>query len=274
MLREILVLIIVVNLNVTESVQNFDLCSSINVTDKDRIVKTLDGQIKGDCYEVPVTYSDNKTVNYNVFSWRGIPFAEVPTGSKRFMKPVPVTNWIDIKQTTEWPSGCPQSPLPPFSLPIISEDCLYLNIFSRNDTYLNRANELKPMMIWIHGGSLLSDSSASDIWEPSTLVAAGDVIVASINYRLGIFGFLHLSDTKATGNIGLLDQQLAIKWIYDNAEKFGGDKKKITIFGESAGSFSVGFHLFMEPSWPYFRNAIMESGAPGGSSKSIINKKI
>lgn len=263
----ILFLIIVAHLDIIQTVQNFDTCSNISVTNNDRIVSTLNGKIKGDCYQVPVTYSNNKTVSYNVFSWRGIPFAEKPLGSKRFMKPLPVNNWTNIKQATEWQSGCPQNPVPTFSLNKISEDCLYLNIFAPNETYLNRAKELKPIMIWIHGGSLMSDSSASDFWEPSTLVAAGDIIVASINYRLGIFGFLHLSDSDATGNIGLLDQQLAMKWIYDNADKFGGDKNKITIFGESAGANSVGFHLFMESSWPYFRNAIMQSGGPGGVSK-------
>ena len=262
----ILIFIIIAHFSLSQSIQNFDKCINPSITDNDRTVNTLNGKIKGDCYTVPVTYSNDETTDYSVFSWRGIPYAEPPVGTNRFMKPVPVNDWTDIKNGTEWPNGCAQTP-PQFSLNQISEDCLYLNIFVRNDTYLNRAKALKPMMVWIHGGGFVSDSSAADAWEPSTLVAAGDVIVASLNYRLGIFGFLHLNETNATGNMGLLDQSLALKWIYDNADKFGGDRDKITIFGESAGAWSVGFHLFIESSWPYFRNAIMESGSPGGVSK-------
>ena len=249
------------------SIQNFDPCSSSSVTDADRIVTTLNGKIKGECYNVPITNSNDQTTDYSVFSWRGIPFAEPPTGINRFMKPVPVANWNDVKQTTEWPNACAQTGSPSNSLDQKSEDCLYINIFAPKDTYSNRSSELKPVMVYIPGGAFSVDSSASDIFEPSTFVAYGDVIYASFNYRLGIFGFLHLNDSAATGNMGLFDQQLAMKWIYDNAHLFGGDKTKITLFGESAGSWSVGFHLFIESSFTYFRNAIMESGTPGGMCK-------
>lgn len=100
------------------------------------------------------------------------------------------------------------------------------------------------------------------------MVATQNVIVVSINYRLNVFGFMHLADSDATGNAGFLDQNLAMKWVYENAKAFGGDNSKITIFGESAGSWSVGFHLFYQQSWKYFRNAILESGAPTGRSYS------
>lgn len=243
----------------------FEKCTSqASVTDS-KIVQTLNGPIRGECYNVPVSYSNDTTLNYDVFTWLSIPFAEPPIRENRFLKPKPVKSWIDIKDTLNWPFACIQSGYnnaPQY----FSEDCLYLNVFVRGDSYLNRNKALKPIMVWIYGGSFLSGSSAIDSYEPSTLVASNDVIVITINYRINVFGFLHLADTDATGNAGFLDQALALEWIYKNAKSFGGDNSRITIFGESAGAWSVGFHLFHPPSWPYFRNAIMQSGAPTGSS--------
>jgi len=88
------------------------------------------------------------------------------------------------------------------------------------------------------------------------------IIVVTINYRLDALGFLYLENSNASGNQGFLDQAMALQWIYDNAFSFGGDNSKITLGGESAGAWSVGYHLFYPGSWPYFRNAIMESGGP------------
>ena len=123
--------------------------------------------------------------------------------------------------------------------------------------------------MFIHGGGLTVGSSVSDWYEPSTLVSLSEIIVVTINYRLDHLGVLYLEDTDATGNQALLDQNLALKWIYENAHTFGGDKTKITVSGESAGGISIGFHLFYPKSWPYFRNAIMQSGTP--LLKCILN---
>jgi carboxylesterase type B len=142
-----------------------------------------------------------------------------------------------------------------------SEDCLYLNIFVRGDTFLNSYVESKPIMIWIDG--------VQNTYEPSTLVATSDVIVVSFNYRLGVFGFLSLENTEASGNAGFLDQHMAIKWVYENAKYFGGDNTKITLFGQDAGALSVGYHLFYPESWPYFRNGIMQSGSPTGNNDNF-----
>lgn len=99
-----------------------------------------------------------------------------------------------------------------------------------------------------------------------------DIIVVTINYRLNALGFLHLSgESDASGNQALLDQYTALKWISENAATFGGDSSKITISGESAGAWSVGYQLFMPASWGYFRNAIMQSGGPTGVSKKLLN---
>ena len=111
---------------------------------------------------------------------------------------------------------------------------------------------------------------SSNEYDAATLVGTQDIIVVTINYRLGALGFLHLTgQADAHGNQALLDQTLALKWIYDNAARFGGDKTKITISGESAGAWSVGYLLFMPKSWGYFRNAIMQSGGPTTVSKWI-----
>lgn len=131
---------------------------------------------------------------------------------------------------------------------------------------MNRQKELKSVMVWIHGGAFVSGYLSTPNSEPSTLVASSDVIVVTINYRLGALGFMHLADSKATGNAGFLDQKLAMEWVHANIKFFGGDNNKITLFGESAGAWSAGFHLFHEPSWPYFRNVIMQSGGPTGTS--------
>ncbi len=107
--------------------------------------------------------------------------------------------------------------------------------------------------------------------DPSVMVGVQDIIVVTINYRLGALGFLHMAgQADASGNQALLDQQMALKWISDNAATFGGDKSKITIDGESAGAWSVGYQLFMPNSWPYFRNAIMQSGSPTTISKYLL----
>ena len=99
-------------------------------------------------------------------------------------------------------------------------------------------------------------------YEPSTVVAMSNIIVITINYRVGLFGFLQMSGTDAAGNQGFLDQVLALKWIQENAASFGGDASRVTISGQSAGSWSVGYHLLHTPSWPLFRNGILHSGSP------------
>ena len=119
-------------------------------------------------------------------------------------------------------------------------------------------------MFWIHGGGLSVGSASESLYEMSTMVAMSDVIGVTINYRLGHFGFSYFEGTDATGNQGFLDQSLALKWVYENAERFGGDRSRITIFGESGGAWAVNFHLFYPGSWPYFRNAIMQSGGIKG----------
>lgn len=243
----------------------FDKCKTQQSASK--IVNTLNGKIEGECYNVPVSYSNDSTIDYEVFTWLSIPYAEPPIKQNRFKKPLPVKSWNNTLNATVWPKSCMQSGNSSF----LSEDCLYLNIFVRSDVYMNNVTNKQPILIYIHGGGFMVGGSSMDLIEPSTLVAMSNLIVVTINYRLNAFGFMHLSDSEVTGNQGLLDQNMALKWVYENAERFGGDNTKITISGESAGAWSVGYHLFYPNSWPYFRNAIMQSGGPTGSSKQNIS---
>ena len=247
----------------------FQKCETEPSASASKVADTINGKVKGECYNVPVSYSNGSTMNYGVFSWLSIPYAEPPINQNRFMKPLPVQSWNNTRDALVWPKLCIQSGYS--NAPnLFSEDCLYLNIFVRSDAYLNKATSKQPILIYIHGGAFVSGTSSSDMIEPSTLVAMSNVIVVTINYRLNAFGFIHLSDSEITGNQGLLDQTMALKWVYENAERFGGDKTRITISGESAGAWSVGLHLYYSKSWPYFRNAIMQSGGPTGPSKFLL----
>jgi carboxylesterase type B len=230
-----------------------------NINDPNsNILETLNGKVKGECYNISVSYADGTKTYSNVMNWLSIPYAEPPIKENRFKSPIPKTNYDGIIDGTIWPKAC----IYKYGQIVGTEDCLFLNIFVKKDLYINKNKSLNPILFFIHGGGLMSGETAVDYYEGSTLAAYGDIIVVTIQYRLGAFGFLHLADSLAKGNQGFLDQHLALKWVYENADKFGGDRSRITICGESAGAFSVGYHLMYEKSWPYFRNAIMESGGP------------
>ncbi|XP_053385646.1 bile salt-activated lipase-like [Mercenaria mercenaria] len=138
----------------------------------------------------------------------------------------------------------------------MSEDCLYLNIFTPGVSNINVAP--KPVMIWIHGGAFFV--GYADLYEGDVISALGDVIVVTLNYRLGVLGFFSTHDPKAKGNYGLWDQHIAIRWVYENIAAFGGDVTNITIFGESAGSRSVIYQMLYPGNKGLFKRAIAESG--------------
>ncbi|XP_025083553.1 cholinesterase 2-like isoform X2 [Pomacea canaliculata] len=140
-----------------------------------------------------------------------------------------------------------------------SEDCLTLNVFVPIGGDVT-SGALKPVMVWIHGGGFIMGDAAS--FRPTKLVADNDVIVVTIQYRLGVFGFLSTGDATAPGNYGLWDQRLALVWVKENIRAFGGDPDLVTIFGESAGGMSVGFHVISPVSTGLFKRAIAQSGSP------------
>ncbi|CAG2106632.1 unnamed protein product, partial [Medioppia subpectinata] len=216
-------------------------------------VKTTSGVVRGQTIDV---------LNVSIDQFLGIPYAKPPVGRLRFAKPEPIkTPKPDIIDATKPKNSCTQdkSALPPEAP--ISEDCLVLNIWTPNAGNNNtNKSQLKPIMFWIHGGGYTGGSIFMDIYNGKVL-ATNDVMIVSTNYRLGPFGFLYGDREDAPGNVGLFDQLLALKWVRENAKQFGGDRDQITIFGESAGSWSVSTQIFSPLTKGLFKRAIMESGA-------------
>ncbi len=197
----------------------------------------------------------------------GIRYAAPPTGPLRWQPPQPVPADMATTAATGFGPHCPQL-ASPYGIASTSEDCLYLNVYApqeRRDAGERREGRERrlPVMVWIHGGALAVGES--DDYNPAQLVTAGDVIVVTINYRLGYLGYLAGSGLDAEGhvaaNYGLQDQQFALDWVRRNIAGFGGDSDRITIFGESAGGLSVLSNLVSPTGHGLFDRAIVESGA-------------
>lgn len=198
--------------------------------------------------------------------FRGVPFAAPPVGERRFAPPAPPDPWADVRPAKEFAAVSHQSSI---GLGFMgagkqpqSEDCLYLNVWTPG---LDGAK--RPVMVWIHGGAFVLGAGSEPLYDGRRLSERGDVVVVTINYRLGALGYLAHSSlidegTGACGNWGLLDQIAAIEWVRDNVEAFGGDPTNITIFGESAGSMSVTTIMGTPRAGGLFRRAIAQSGAP------------
>src|SRR3984957_11814346 len=202
-------------------------------------------------------------------AYLGIPYAVPPVGNLRWMPPVPSGRFPGgVFNANQIGNSCTQ----PGSFGPGSEDCLTLNVATPNIKKNSDKKKPVPVMVWIHGGGLVTGGSF--LYEPSPLVLGGNVIVVTINYRLGLLGFFAHQAIDAeghpSGNYGLMDQQLALKWLNDNIAAFGGDPKRITIFGESAGGGSVYAHLASPTAAGLFEGAISESGA-GGAFQDYYN---
>lgn len=188
-------------------------------------------------------------------SYFGIPFASPPVGDLRWKPPVAASKWTTTLANTSSAAPCLQTSASPFRLSGDSEDCLYL------DVHAPTGDGPFPVMVWIHGGAF--NTGGTRVYaDPSPLVSKG-VIVVNIAYRLGAMGFLahpSLAENGSAGNYGIMDQQAALKWVQNNIANFAGDKSKVTIFGESAGGFSVMTHLASPGSAGLFQKAIVQSG--------------
>merc|ERR1711881_206696 len=193
------------------------------------------------------------------FTFKGIPYAQPPVGSLRFQPPQPSSSWGDTLVATEYGSVCPQQES--FGENAGSykgeEDCLYLNIYTPTLTRSTNPFALKAVMLWIHGGGFTSGSGSD--YDPVHFMEK-DVVVVTINYRLGPLGFLTFGNDLASGNLGLRDQQLAIQWTRNYIQNFGGDPNKITIFGESAGGQSVHAQVLSHHNQGLIHGAISQSG--------------
>lgn len=191
----------------------------------------------------------------------GIPYAAPPVGDLRWRPPVAPEAWKQPRDATAFGNWCTQVAAAGFSKPILNEDCLYLNVVAPHGAA--RQGRKRPVMVWIYGGGL-RQGRAND-YDPTPLVAKGDVVFVSFNYRLTVFGFLAHPALDGEGhdfaNYGLMDQQFAMAWVRRNIAAFGGDPDNVTLIGESAGGANVFNHLVSPKSAPLFDKAIVESGS-------------
>ena len=183
-----------------------------------------------------------------VRTFLGIPFAKPPVGALRYAAPEPIEPWAGERQAVAFGGSALQAamviPLPGMEVGRQDEDCLYLNVFAPAGGAAK-----KPVLVWIHGGGFVIGSGSQEIYDGARLAKRGDVVVVTINYRLGALGFLHLDDVcpmpGAVSNPGMRDQIAALDWVRSHIGAFGGDPGNVTIFGESAGGMSVGTLLGM-----------------------------
>src|SRR3989442_1683180 len=204
-----------------------------------------------------------------VRSYKGIPFAAPPVGELRWKAPQPVVAWQGVRKCDEFGADCPQAPYPQGSMYYSpprnqSEDCLYLNVWTTA-----RPSDRRPVVVWIHGGALTRGSGATRTYDGTAFSRKG-VVAVTINYRLGPLGYLAHPELTAespnhsSGNYGVLDQIAALKWVQKNIAAFGGDPNRVTIFGESAGSWSVNVLVATPLAKGLFHRAIGESGGQFG----------
>jgi para-nitrobenzyl esterase len=195
-------------------------------------------------------------------AFKGIPYAAPPVGDLRWREPKPAAGWTGMRDATKFGAVCMQPETLLFGIPRsqMSEDCLYLNVWTPSLTPTVPA----PVMVFIHGGSFITGAGSRAEFDGANLAARG-VVVVTINYRLGVFGYLAHPDLTAesphhtSGNYGLLDQMAALRWIRENIASFGGDAHNITVFGESAGASSIGYLLVAPDAKGLFDKAILES---------------
>lgn len=194
-----------------------------------------------------------------VRSFLGIPYASPPVGELRWKPPQPVGGWKGVLQATKFAPACAQNGgFGVFASRSENEDCLTLNVFAPREAH----RSLRPVMVWIHGGAHYSGNAAD--YDGSALARDEDVVVVTVNYRLGIFGFFFHpsleSEHSEGGNYGLLDQRFALEWIQRNIRAFGGDPNNVTVFGQSAGGSSVLAALAAPSFKDLFHRAVIQSG--------------
>ena len=217
-------------------------------------VKTANGIVEGSSEQ-----------NSGIRTFKGVPFASPPVDDLRWQPPQPVKNWKGVRNATQFGPRCMQRPIfgdMGFRSNGMSEDCLYLNVW----TPAKSKKERLPVLVYFYGGGFVAGDGSEARYEGESMARKG-IVALTVNYRLGVFGFLaHPELTKestrhASGNYGLLDQNAALRWVQQNIAAFGGDPKKVTIAGESAGSFSVSAQMASPLSKDLIAGAIGESGS-------------
>jgi para-nitrobenzyl esterase len=192
------------------------------------------------------------TEEYRLF--QGIPYAAPPVGVLRWQSPQLVLPWTEVLDATQPGSPCPQLPTSYAEVGSVNEECLFLNVTTPPSSSVD---QLKPLMVWIHGDGAVGSGS---LFDARRLAVEGDVIVVTINYRLGVFGAFGYPGLEGSGTFGLQDQQAALRWVQRNAVAFGGDPDNVTLFGESYGAQATSAHLLSPASNGLFHRAIIQSG--------------
>ncbi|XP_043523874.1 esterase E4-like isoform X1 [Frieseomelitta varia] len=216
-------------------------------TEEQPLVTAPIGKIRGSIF--------TSRLGRKIYSFRGIRYGEPPIGEQRFQPPMPANDWRNVFDATEEGPGCPHP-----DGKLISEDCLRLNVYT---TKLPRKHEnvSRSVMIFIHPGGFYGFSGQSANFGPQYLLDK-DIVLVTINYRLGTLGFLNTGDSLAPGNMGLKDQVLAFRWVQRNIAAFGGNPNSVTLCGYSAGSFSIMLHMVSPMSRNLFHRAITMSSSP------------
>lgn len=222
----------------------------------DPVIRTTSGKLEG-------------TREADLFVFRGVPYAEPPVGDRRWLPPQPKKRWKGIRSAKAFGAVAPQHEQAPteFARAYLtvpgerSEDCLFLNVWTPG---LDDAR--RPVMFWIHGGGYEYGSGGQPNYDGSSLAHRGDVVVVTVNFRLGALGYLNLDEVTggripSTGNEGRLDVIAALRWVQDNARSFGGDPDNITVFGQSAGAVDCTFLMASPAANGLFRRVILQSGA-------------
>lgn len=221
------------------------------------------------CFRTGCARGTRRTVNdRHVDEFYGIPYAMAPVGDLRFKKPVAHYDWgTGVYNATIKPPSCPQTYFYAdthwnnYDLSV-NEDCLFLNVWAPETCGEDVKCSRRPVVVFIHGGAFTHGGSERASADMSHLASVGDVVAVSFNYRLNALGFMFGRNKDLPANLGLLDQRLAMNWVRDNVEYFGGDPDMITLMGHEAGAQSVGYHMLSPRSRDLFKRAILLGGNP------------
>ncbi|XP_037574794.2 acetylcholinesterase-1-like isoform X1 [Dermacentor silvarum] len=206
-----------------------------------------------------------------LYAYLGIPYAQPPIGDYRFRKPERIAHWEGVYNASSKPKPCRQLPIPlvgrlSLNYSGSSEDCLYMNVWTPSSACLNSKTEnckkKLPVVVFIHGGGFQWGDSALFLHDPANSVALSGIVYVTFNYRVGLHGFLSLEIPELPGNVGLWDQNLALKWVRKNIAAFGGNPDEITVDGQSAGSISAALQAASPHSKGLFQRLILQSGLP------------